>query len=74
MPLIIAKRVPTAVYDRLLRLSYDIDRQRERNGRVYANVPQTEQGVPFENCESALAVHFAPLAVRTIARMPTLIT
>jgi hypothetical protein len=37
-------RVPTDVYDRLLRLSADIDRQRLRNGRAYTNVPQTEQG------------------------------
>ncbi len=37
-------RLPTAVYDRLLRLAADIDRQRERSGRAYANVPQTEQG------------------------------
>jgi len=37
-------RLPTAVYDRLLRLAADIDRQRERSGRAHANVPQTEQG------------------------------
>ena len=37
-------RLPTVVYDRLLRLAADIDRQRERSGRAYANVPQTEQG------------------------------
>ncbi len=35
---------PDTVYDRLLRLAADIDRQRERSGRAYANVPQTEQG------------------------------
>ena len=37
-------RVPNDVYDRLLRLAADIDRQRERSGRAYFNVPQTEQG------------------------------
>jgi len=37
-------RIPTALYDRLVRLQEEIDHARDRNGRAYPNIKYAEQG------------------------------
>jgi hypothetical protein len=37
-------RIPTALYDRLMKLQEEIDQARDRNGRAYSDIEYAEQG------------------------------